>query len=113
MLCLLHGPGKIHNGELFTQSSSIFFGQERRWLKKLGFRQKSNDFMNVYKDLGHMQEFPKGLRADTIGKVYCIPYLSVIGKDATIKLRNVFSAPRVQSQAISPDPRLQTHIFDS
>lgn len=62
--------------------------------------------MSENRELGQIEEAPEALRED------------VGGKDAIMKLRNVFNASNLSSngirlnQKILLDPKLQTHIFD-
>ena len=75
--------------------------------------------MEEYIELGHMTNISKKDQMKENGKVYYIPYISIVRKYAiTTKLRNVFNASAKTSNdvflndTIHPGPKLQTHIFD-
>lgn len=57
--------GKNQVREIFPYS-----GQGRRWLKTLELKEKSDEFIMEYCDLGHMEEVARMLREDTNGDVY-------------------------------------------
>ena len=106
-------------GSSYNKAVSFFLGQENRWYKNPTHKQKSDEFMKEYLELGHMSPIPLEEQKDKSGDAYYIPYISILRKDAvTTKLRNVFNASSPSSNGITLNnqihsgPKLQTHIFD-
>lgn len=107
-------------GDSYTKAFRFYLGQEDRWSKNPVHKAKSDEFMEEYHQLGHMELVPKDQWRDTSGKTVYINYISVLREDATTtKLRNVFNAAAPTANGISlnqrilPGTKLQTHILDS
>lgn len=80
-------------GNSYCKTVQYYLAQKKRWCKNKELKTKSDEFMLEYLDLGHMEEVPINLQADTSENIYYTPYLSVIRQDATAaKIRNVFNA---------------------
>lgn len=59
-------------GNSYTKAVLLYLGQETRWLKNPEHKKLSDEFMEEYLKLGHMESVPENMQHDTLGKVYYI-----------------------------------------
>lgn len=106
-------------GNSYNNALRCFLALEKRFMKNQPHKELSDQFMKEYLSLGHMSPVPREMHQIRDGRVYYIPFHSVVKQDSlTTKLRNVFNASAKSSNGVSLNqlihvgPKLQTTIFD-
>ena len=94
-------------GESFNQAKRRFLALEKR-LQSTGLKQDYTDYINGYKDAGHMERVPTEDLDKPHHQVFYLPHHNVMKDSSTHKLRVVFDGSAKSSSGWSLNASLMT-----